>query len=43
MEAGILAPASLYTHSYPLSRLGEALEATRDHPDGFVKALVAMP
>ena len=30
----------LYTHRYPLERLGEALDATRDKPDGFVKALV---
>jgi threonine dehydrogenase-like Zn-dependent dehydrogenase len=42
-EAGILAPEPLYTHRYPLSRLGEALDATRDHPEGFVKALVTMP
>jgi threonine dehydrogenase-like Zn-dependent dehydrogenase len=38
----ILSPEMLYTHRYPLARLGEALEATRDHPDGFGKALVAM-
>ena len=25
---------------YPLERIGEALDATRDKPDGFVKALV---
>lgn len=40
--AGVLSPEALYTHRYPLSRLGEALDATRDHPDGFVKALVMM-
>jgi len=43
VEAGILTPDRLYTHRYPLSRLGDALEATRDHSDGFVKALVEMP
>ena len=37
---GRLDPAPLYTHVYPLERLGEALDATRDRPDGFLKALV---
>lgn len=36
---GILSPEHLYTHTYPLAELGAALEATRDHPPGFVKAL----
>jgi threonine dehydrogenase-like Zn-dependent dehydrogenase len=40
VAAGRLDPAPLYTHLYPLERLGEALDATRDKPDGFVKALV---
>lgn len=40
VASGRLDPAPLYTHSYPLDRLGEALAATRDKPDGFVKALV---
>ena len=40
VSAGRLDPAPLYTHRYPLSRLGEALDATRDRPDGFLKALV---
>ena len=30
----------LLTHAYPLERLGEALDATRDRPDGFLKAVV---
>jgi threonine dehydrogenase-like Zn-dependent dehydrogenase len=42
VAGGRLDPAPLYTHSYPLERLGEALDATRDKPDGFVKALVTM-
>ena len=33
-------PSKLYTHRYPLDRLGEALDATRDRPDNFIKALV---
>jgi threonine dehydrogenase-like Zn-dependent dehydrogenase len=38
--SGRIDPAPLYTHVYPLERLGEALDATRDRPDGFLKALV---
>ena len=40
VASGRLDPAPLYTHTYPLDRLGEALDATRDRPDGFLKALV---
>lgn len=40
VASGQLDPAPLYTHRYPLERLSEALAATRDKPDGFVKALV---
>ncbi|WP_395670572.1 zinc-binding dehydrogenase [Phenylobacterium sp.] len=40
VTSGRLDPSSLYTHVYPLDRLAEALNATRDKPDGFVKALV---
>lgn len=40
VASGRLDPAPLYTHSYPLDRLDEALDATRDRPDGFLKALV---
>jgi len=42
VAAGRLDPAPLYTHTYPLERLDEALDATRDRPDGFLKALVMM-
>jgi NADPH:quinone reductase len=37
---GTLDPSPLYTHRFPLDRLGDALEATRTRPDGFLKALV---
>lgn len=37
-----LDPTSLYTHVFPLEQLGDALNATRDRPDGFMKALVQM-
>jgi len=40
IASGRLDPRPLYTHSYPLERLDEALNATRDRPDGFLKALV---
>ena len=40
VASGRLDPEPLYTHRYTLDRLGEALEATRDKPDGFVKALI---
>ena len=38
--SGRLDPTPLYTHVYPLEQLGQALDATRDRPDGFLKALV---
>jgi len=40
VASGRLDPSSLYTHVYPLERLADALDATRDRPDGFLKALV---
>jgi threonine dehydrogenase-like Zn-dependent dehydrogenase len=40
VASGKLDPAPLITHRYPLERLNEALDATRDKPDGFVKAVV---
>ena len=40
VASGRLDPSPLYTHSYPLDRLGDALNDTRDRPDGFLKAIV---
>jgi threonine dehydrogenase-like Zn-dependent dehydrogenase len=40
VASGRLDPRPLYTHNFPLDRLDEALNATRDRPDGFLKALV---
>jgi threonine dehydrogenase-like Zn-dependent dehydrogenase len=40
VASGRLDPSALYTHRFPLDRLGDALDATRDRPDGFLKALV---
>lgn len=42
VASGRLDPAPLYSHAYSLDRLGEALDATRDKPEGFVKALVTL-
>ena len=40
VASGRLDPAPLYTHRFPLEQVGEAIAATRDKPEGFVKALV---
>lgn len=40
IECGLIDPKLLITHRYPLERLGEALDATRDRPGNFVKAVV---
>ncbi|HEY0625622.1 MAG TPA: zinc-binding dehydrogenase [Allosphingosinicella sp.] len=40
VASGRLDPSPLYTHRYRFDQLGEALDATRDRPDGFLKALV---
>lgn len=37
---GRLDPAPLYTHRYPLDRIGEAFATAGARPDGFLKALV---
>jgi len=37
---GRLDPSSLYTHRFQLDQLDQALDMTRDRPDGFLKALV---
>jgi threonine dehydrogenase-like Zn-dependent dehydrogenase len=40
VASGKLDPSSLYTHRFPLERLADALNVTRERPDGFVKALI---
>jgi threonine dehydrogenase-like Zn-dependent dehydrogenase len=40
IESGLIDPRLLITHRYPLDRLGDALDATRDRPGNFVKAVV---
>jgi threonine dehydrogenase-like Zn-dependent dehydrogenase len=43
VASGRLDPTPLYTHRFGLDQLGPALDATRDKPHGFVKAMVMMP
>ena len=38
--AGRMTPQALITHAFPLDRLDDALDATRDRPEGFMKAVV---
>lgn len=38
--AGTFDPALLLTHRYPLDRLGDAMSAMVERPDGFLKAVV---
>src|SRR4051794_5080277 len=40
IESGLIDPTLLITHRYPLERLDEALNATRDRPGNFVKAVI---
>lgn len=40
VRSGLIDPAKVVTHRYPLERLDEALNATRDRPANFVKAVV---
>jgi threonine dehydrogenase-like Zn-dependent dehydrogenase len=43
VAGGRIDPGPLLTHRYGLENLGAALDATRDRPPGFVKALVTFP
>ena len=40
IERGTIDPADVITHRYSLDELGDALDATRDRPGNFVKAIV---
>ncbi len=40
VASGRLDPLPLYTHRFGLAEVGDALDATRDRPEGFLKALV---
>ena len=43
VQAGRIDPRPLFTHSYGLQDLAAALDATRDRPDGFLKAWICFP
>ena len=40
IQSGLIDPAMVVTHRYTLDQLGDALNATRDRPGAFVKAVV---
>jgi threonine dehydrogenase-like Zn-dependent dehydrogenase len=40
IEGSLIDPKLLVTHRYPIERLDDALNATRDRPGNFVKAVV---
>ena len=40
VENGVLEPARLITHQFPLDRIGDAFEMMGSRPDGFLKAIV---
>lgn len=40
VAAGELDPSPLYTHEFPLGRIGDAFAIASERPDGFMKALV---
>ncbi len=42
VASGRLDPGRLLTHRFGLPELGKALNATRDRPDGFLKAVVVL-
>ena len=42
VRSGRLDVSGLFTHVFPLDQLDRALDATRDRPDGFLKAVVMM-
>lgn len=42
IDAGILDPKPLYTHTFKLAELSEAFELLERSPEGFVKALITL-
>jgi threonine dehydrogenase-like Zn-dependent dehydrogenase len=40
VASGLLDPAPLYTHSFRLDQISDALRMTAERPDGFMKALI---
>jgi len=42
VASGRLNPAPLYTHTFPLERIGEAFETMIQRPEGFMKAVIRL-
>ena len=42
VAAGQLTPSSLYTHRFTLDQLDQALEMSRERPDGFMKGIITL-
>jgi threonine dehydrogenase-like Zn-dependent dehydrogenase len=42
VAGGKLDPSPLFSHAFPLARLGDALNMTKERPDGFMKAMIVM-
>ena len=40
MAQGRVDPSPLYTHEFPLARLGDAFRTAEERPDGFLKAVI---
>jgi threonine dehydrogenase-like Zn-dependent dehydrogenase len=40
--SGRLNPLALYTHTFPLERIGEAFRTMAERPDGFMKAMIKL-
>jgi threonine dehydrogenase-like Zn-dependent dehydrogenase len=40
LKEGRLDPAPLFTHEFGLDQMDQALEAAKERPDGFMKALI---
>jgi threonine dehydrogenase-like Zn-dependent dehydrogenase len=42
VASGRLNPLALYTHTFPLERIGEAFRTMAERPDGFMKAMIKL-
>jgi 2-desacetyl-2-hydroxyethyl bacteriochlorophyllide A dehydrogenase len=42
IEAGVLKPGPLYTHFFPLEKLGDALNTATRRPEDFIKAVITL-
>ena len=42
LQAGVIDPGPLYTHTFKLDELPQAFEAIDSSPEGFIKALITL-